>query len=48
MTDSEEITIAVGNVNQAPVLNPIGNQSVNEGELLGIMSFLPQIRTVMT
>ena len=34
MTDSEEITIAVGNVNQAPVLNPIGNQSVNEGELL--------------
>ena len=29
-TDSETITISVGNVNRAPVLNAVGNQSVNE------------------
>ncbi len=34
LTDSEDITITVGNVNQPPVLNPIGNKTVNEGELL--------------
>ena len=32
-TDSETIAISVNEVNQAPVLDPIGNQSVNEGDL---------------
>jgi len=32
--DSETITITVNNVNRAPVLGPIGNQSVNENALL--------------
>ncbi|OGV46938.1 MAG: hypothetical protein A2X46_19230 [Lentisphaerae bacterium GWF2_57_35] len=32
--DAETITITVANVNQAPVLNPIGNQSVAEGSAL--------------
>ncbi len=34
LTDSETITITVNNVNQAPVLAPIGNKTVNEGQLL--------------
>jgi len=34
MSDSEEITITVGNVNRPPVLDPIGSKTVNEGELL--------------
>jgi hypothetical protein len=33
-SDSESITISVGDVNRPPVLNPIGNQRVNEGEPL--------------
>ena len=33
-SDSETFDINVGNVNQAPVLAPIGNQSVNEGVTL--------------
>jgi VCBS repeat-containing protein len=28
--DNETITVAVGDVNQAPVLNPVGNRAVNE------------------
>jgi len=32
--DSEDITITVNNVNRAPVLDPIGNKSVNEGQTL--------------
>jgi hypothetical protein len=31
---SEAITITVGDVNRPPVLNPIGNQTVNEGQTL--------------
>ena len=31
---SEAITISVGNVNRPPVLDPIGNKEVKEGELL--------------
>ena len=34
MTDSETFTITVGDVNVAPVLAAIGNQSVNEGATL--------------
>ncbi|MBL9152754.1 MAG: tandem-95 repeat protein, partial [Verrucomicrobiales bacterium] len=34
LTDSETITITVNEVNQAPVLIPIGNQSVDEGTTL--------------
>jgi uncharacterized delta-60 repeat protein len=34
LSDSEAITITVNDVNQAPILNPIGDKSVNEGELL--------------
>jgi uncharacterized repeat protein (TIGR02543 family) len=34
LTDSEDITITVNNVNRAPVLDPIGNKSVDENELL--------------
>jgi hypothetical protein len=34
LTDSEDISITVNNVSQAPVLNSIGNKSVNEGSLL--------------
>ena len=33
-SDSEEITITVGNVNRPPTLNPIGNKTGNEGALL--------------
>ncbi len=33
-TDFEEITITVNNVNRAPVLDPIGDKNVAEGELL--------------
>jgi hypothetical protein len=33
-SDSESITITVGDVNRPPVLAPIGNQQVNEGEPL--------------
>ena len=32
-TDSETIAISVNEVNQAPVLDPVGNQSVNEGDI---------------
>ena len=34
LTDSESFTITVGEVNSAPVLTGIGNQSVNEGATL--------------
>ena len=34
LTDSESITITVGNVNRAPVLTAIGDQSVDEGNTL--------------
>jgi hypothetical protein len=34
LADSEDIAITVSNVPQPPVLNPIGNKSVNEGQLL--------------
>jgi hypothetical protein len=34
LTDSEDITITVNNVNQAPVLSAIGNKSVTAGQLL--------------
>ncbi len=34
MSTSEEITIAVGNVNRPPVLDSIGSRQVNEGQLL--------------
>lgn len=34
LTDFERITITVNNVNQPPVLNPIGNKTVNENQLL--------------
>ncbi|MBE7550870.1 MAG: tandem-95 repeat protein [Anaerolineales bacterium] len=34
LTDSETITITVNEVNQAPVLDPIGNKSANKGSLL--------------
>ncbi len=34
LSDSETITITVGNVNRAPVLDPIGNKQVDEGVLL--------------
>ena len=34
LSDSETVTITVGDVNRPPVLNPIGNKSVDEGELL--------------
>jgi len=33
-SDSETVTITVGNVNRPPVLNPIGSKSVGEGSLL--------------
>jgi len=33
-TDSEDITITVNNVNRPPVLNAIGNKSINEGQNL--------------
>ena len=36
LSDFEEITISVGNVPLPPVLDPIGNRSGNEGELLEI------------
>jgi photosystem II stability/assembly factor-like uncharacterized protein len=35
--DSEKITITVKNVNQPPVLNPIGNRIVDEGSELAIL-----------
>jgi hypothetical protein len=34
--DSETFTVAVGNVNRAPVLGAIGNRTVNEGQALAI------------
>lgn len=34
LTDSEAVTITVGNMNRAPVMNPVGNQTVNEGQNL--------------
>ncbi len=34
LTDSEEVTITVGSGNRAPVLDPIGPKSVDEGQLL--------------
>jgi PKD repeat protein len=33
---SEIVTITVGNVNRPPVLTPIGNRTINEGQLLEI------------
>ena len=35
-TDSEAITISVGVANRPPVLDPIGDQSVGEGEVLSL------------
>ena len=37
LSDSEAITITVGDVNRAPELNPIGNRTVQEGQLLEIV-----------
>ena len=34
LTDSEDIMITVNDVNRAPVLNPIGDKSVDEGQTL--------------
>jgi hypothetical protein len=34
VSSSESITITVGNVDRPPVLTPIGNRTVNQGELL--------------
>ena len=34
LADRETITVTVNEVNQAPTLNPIGNQAVNEGQQL--------------
>jgi hypothetical protein len=34
MSASETITITVGNVNRPPILNPIGDKTVDEGQLL--------------
>jgi len=34
LTDAEQITVTVVNINTPPVLDPIGNKSVNEGQLL--------------
>ena len=36
LNDTEPITIAVYNVNRAPKLAPIGNQSVDEGQILQV------------
>ncbi len=36
LSASEEITITVGNVNRPPILNPVGNKTVDEGQLLEI------------
>jgi hypothetical protein len=36
-SDSEEITITVGDVNRPPVLDPIGNRLLNEGEAFSIV-----------
>jgi len=36
-SDSEEITITVGDVNRPPILNPIGNKTVTEGDPLEII-----------
>ncbi len=33
-TDSEDITITVNNLNRAPLLNTIGDKTINEGQLL--------------
>lgn len=37
LTDSEDITITVSNVNRAPILGSIGNQTVAEGSLLSFV-----------
>ncbi|MEI6125105.1 MAG: putative Ig domain-containing protein [Pseudomonadota bacterium] len=34
LSDYEAITITVGNVNRPPILNPIGNKSIEEGQQL--------------
>ncbi|MBU1613671.1 tandem-95 repeat protein, partial [Patescibacteria group bacterium] len=34
LSDSQEVTVIVNNVNRPPVLAPIGNKSVNEGDSL--------------
>jgi hypothetical protein len=36
-SDSEEITITVGNVNRPPELDPIGNRPVTQGDLLVVL-----------
>ncbi|MBI5406795.1 MAG: tandem-95 repeat protein, partial [Nitrospirae bacterium] len=36
LTDSESFTLTVSGVNAAPVLNPIGSQTVNEGATLNV------------
>ncbi len=35
--DSEAITITVGDVNRPPVMDPIGNQQIDEGQLLSFV-----------
>jgi PKD repeat protein len=35
--DSEEVTLSVGEVNRPPMLNPIGDRGVNEGEVLSFV-----------
>jgi hypothetical protein len=36
LADSENVQIVVNNVNQPPILSPIGNQVMNEGDSLGL------------
>jgi hypothetical protein len=36
-SDSEEITVTIGNVNRPPILDPIGDRSVTEGEVLSFI-----------
>jgi DNA-binding beta-propeller fold protein YncE len=36
LSDSESITVTVGNVNRPPILDPVGHRAINEGEALSI------------
>jgi len=38
LSDTSTLTVTVNEVNQAPVLAPIGNRSVNEGELFSLIA----------
>ena len=37
LNDSEALTITVGGVNEAPILNTIGNQSIDESQVLNVL-----------